>query len=234
MHDGAPDHNILLPALDIIYDFAAEWYRPISDIACRKGCATCCTDQVTVTELEAARIVTSLLQSSLDLSGTTPPPATARLTTNEFAQACLLCIDEKQNDFPESPGCCPFLSKSKECTIYSDRPLMCRLFISMSPCADGGEATLPEEVFLVQIILQQLTEHLANGLRWGNLTSMLAYCGKTSGGYETNLRYCRKIPGFPLAHKEKISLEHHLRPLFRKLIEAAMLPEEFSLDFPGE
>jgi len=93
---------------------------------------------------------------------------------------------------------------------------------------------LPEEVFLVQITLQQLTEHLAHGLRWGNLTSMLAYCGKTSGGYKTNLRSCRKIPGFPFSPKEKKFLEHHLQPLFRKLSEGAWLPEQFSMDFSGE
>lgn len=229
MHSSSTDLNHLFPALDIIYDFVTRWQSSISGVACGRGCSTCCTDQVTLTELEAYRILTALQNHTDGQPHFSRPCASALITNNEFAHACLNHIDQKQPDFPNNPGPCPFLSSDSECTVYQARPLMCRLFISMSPCADTGEAALPEHIFLTQIILQQLTEHLAEGLRWGNLSIMLLSCKTLPSDSFQDLRRCRKIPGFPFSMEEKRQIERQLQPLFQELCGGGWLSEGFNL-----
>lgn len=77
-------------AADIIFE------RRRADIACRKGCASCCVEGLTVLSVEAAAIALHLEETGL--SGMPSPP----------------------------PGGCAFLDAEGACTIYEARPVLCR------------------------------------------------------------------------------------------------------------
>ena len=223
----------LFSALEIIDQFVAQWQDSFIDqLACQRRCSVCCTDRVTVTEAEAARILAFSQPEALSqqhLRKQIPSP----VTTNEFAYACLHGVDLEAADFSELPSACPFLTNAMECTVYQVRPLMCRLFISTVPCKEGGEAIIQEGIFLTQIVLQQLTEHISQGTKWGNLITMLRYCSSPDASGFEDLRVCREIPGFPLSPQEKKELAPRLQPLFDRLKSRAWLEEGFSLDFAG-
>lgn len=230
MQPFCPDPRSLFTVLDIIDGFVAKWQRSLGGLACRKGCSICCTAQLTVTEAEAARILPMVSPDALPkafLENHVPSP----WTTNEFAYSCLHGIGQEPDEFPEKPGECPFLSEAKECTVYPVRPLMCRLFISTAPCEGKGEATVPELAFFMQIVLQQLAEHLSRRTRWGNLATMLRYCSQTWADSQQDLRLCQEIPCFPLSPEEKKRLSPQLNPLFDQLKKGGWLPENFNLDF---
>lgn len=227
-----PDIQSLFQAQDIIYGYVDQWQRSLTELACRKGCSICCTDRVTVTQAEAARILMhfpSEERPSAFMETGLPSPC----TTNEFALICMLGKEEAPADFPENPGACPYLSEKKECTVYPVRPLMCRLYISRVPCLVKGEATIPDRIFLMQIILQQLMEHLSRGTRWGNLITMLRFCRHVEANALEDLRICKAIPAFPITTEEKGWLAPQLNPLFDSLKRGGWLPETFSLNFGG-
>lgn len=227
------NHDVrnLFPALEIIDDFVAQWQRSFSNLACRKGCSICCTDRVTVTEAEAARILERYPSEELSLTAGQKQFPTL-CTTNEFAISCLHGTDQLPDDFPETLGRCPFLSAAKECSVYPVRPLMCRLFIATVPCEEKGEATISELAFLTQIILQQLAEHLSRGTKWGNLAAMLRYSSNKLGSEaQEGLRNCLPIPFFPFASEDKRKLAPQLTPLFDRLKTGGWLPDNFNLDF---
>ncbi len=223
----------LFPALEILDQFVAEWQQAFADnLSCQRGCSVCCTDRVTVTEAEAARILIRISPDAPplgDLHGHVPSPS----TTNEFAFACLRGIGREPEEIPEPTGACPFLSEAKECTVYSVRPLMCRLFFSTVPCLIIGEATVQELHFLTQIILQQLAEHISKGTRWGPLATMLKYRIQAGINAGEDLRICREIPGFPLTLEDKKKLAPRLAPLLDRLKAGGWLPNDFSLNFDG-
>ncbi|MFZ9886398.1 MAG: YkgJ family cysteine cluster protein [Myxococcota bacterium] len=70
--------------------------RRRADIACRKGCASCCVDGLTVLSVEAAAIAMHLEETGF---ANAPAP---------------------------SPGGCAFLDAAGACTIYEARPVLCR------------------------------------------------------------------------------------------------------------
>lgn len=104
-----------------IYDeFKKEAAAYKADVACRKGCAFCCTDagSIHITTLEG-RIIRD---------------AMARLPRQRrVALQKALARDMKRRGAGQSSSC-PFLMKNRACSIYAVRPFVCRRVYSTRTC----------------------------------------------------------------------------------------------------
>lgn len=160
-------------------------------MVCRKGCAACCTSNVTLTSLETRFIVQSLdsgrlAQMKQRLEKKIPPKRyIPKMTTNQFASFCLSGqeIPEEEND-PDW-GKCPLL-EDERCTIYPSRPFGCRNMMSDVYCKDTGFAQVPPLVLTITNIFLQYIEHLDFQGFSGNLSDMLPLYLKSSGDFEKN------------------------------------------------
>ncbi|MDO8948038.1 MAG: hypothetical protein Q7U88_12910 [Desulfocapsaceae bacterium] len=159
-----------------IYEAFAEW-SPGLTFACKKNCAVCCTQNVTVTAIEGEVIHRLIRENGRELwlaeglqkKGTTCRP---RMTTNDFAGACLQGEDVQPEQYGNmSP--CPFLEDGC-CLIYEARPFSCRCFASEQTCVAGMSALLPEYYLSASTAVMQIIEHLGQGEYWGNMLDVLA------------------------------------------------------------
>ncbi|MHB8809566.1 MAG: hypothetical protein ACYC9M_06080, partial [Desulfobulbaceae bacterium] len=162
----------ILPAIYVLYE---KWAGAFT-FACREGCATCCTQSVTMTTLEGELILEYLSRQRPDLlplldtlPGAAPAP---RTTTNQFAAACL-----RGEDIAEEAGCwdlspCIFL-RERRCVIYPVRSFMCRSFGSRVRCEEGSEAEVEPLFLSLNTVIMQCIEHLDQGRPWGNLNTIL-------------------------------------------------------------
>lgn len=158
-----------------IYRIFEEWSQHLS-VACKRGCASCCTHNVTMTALEGEEILRYLLAENkaewgADIIGCAPQPPPVQMTTNQFAKACM----ENQDFEPEMESAtnpCPFLADSI-CTIYPVRPFSCRLFVSTSTCKSGEAAIIPDYYFEAASATSQVLEHLGQKEYWGNMFDVL-------------------------------------------------------------
>jgi len=208
--------------LKSIYQSFDSWAADIK-IACHRGCATCCTQDVTMTEIEGSYIVDDISTSGrLDwladkvMKQELPlhPPL---YTTNEFAQACLdgKDIDPGMGIFDRS---CPFL-ENNNCTIYETRPFSCRSFVSQQVCQPGSSAVIPQYYLSAATAVSQLIEHLAQHQYWGNMLHLLyAIIQKRGYGQDKNkqdackhndlyhhyLLRAKPLPGFLLSDDERV------------------------------
>lgn len=158
-----------------IYDSFQKWAEN-KDVACHKGCATCCTQNVTVTATEAELIHKYFLaQNKQDylakILATAREYVPLNMTTNDFAEACL----NGKEVSPESDGSlapCLFL-ENNICQIYEVRPFACRAFCSSSPCKEQGAAIITEAHTASLTAVYQIVEHLGQREYWGNLYDVL-------------------------------------------------------------
>ncbi len=218
-----------IAALVRIYDLFDRWAARQGS-ACRKGCAVCCTQGVTVTQTEGERILV-YLDNTRETSGLSallsiePLPPTPACTTNEFARACLngQDIDPGTSHFT---GSCPFLQNNL-CTIYPVRPFSCRCFISTTSCRPGWEATLPPAYLCASTAVAQLLEHLDQGRYWGNLLPMLHHLSSAGvaqfNAAEPLLRIARPLPGFLLSDEDYRHVEPLLSTIFTGTIDGISL-----------
>ncbi len=206
--------------LQTIYNAFNEWSGRFS-FACHKGCATCCTQSVTMTTLEGQGIRAYLAAQGriAELAGPAFLPSLAersiRLTTNGFVAAHLRGEGvEEPAEWDLRP--CPFLADNA-CTIYAVRPFGCRLFASLTLCAESGAADMPPGYLTASTILLQYIEHLNQNGRWGTLVEILgglAGEGRADGfGVPT-----APIPGFLMAPEERDVIEPLIDDLFQQEI----------------
>lgn len=206
--------------LQTIYNAFAEWSARFP-FACQKGCAACCTRSVTMTSLEGQGIMAHLVRAGRESELAAPDfqPTTngaARLTTNGFVAAHL------RDEAVEEPASwdmrpCPFLDH-ESCTIYPVRPFGCRLFASLTPCAQTGAADMPPGYLAASTIMLQHIEHLDREGRWGTLVEVLtglAGEGRTEGFGEPTA----PVPGFLIAPDERDAVEPLLHVLFHREID---------------
>lgn len=161
--------------LNIIYTEFAQWSSN-EDFCCSKGCAICCTQNVTITALEGVQIIEfcrdnnreSWLANKLSYQKQVPPP---KQTTNEYI-ATFLEDEEVEQDSTDSTTRCPFLENDL-CTIYPVRPLSCRCFVSKQQCTQHGSAQLPNHYLSGSMAVMQIVEHLGQFEYWGNMTDVL-------------------------------------------------------------
>ncbi len=163
--------------LQNIYEIFAEWSAGFS-FACTKNCAACCTQNVTMTAVEGELIHRLIRENGreewfagkLQAKGESERP---RMTTNDFAGACLGKGEDVESEQYGNMSPCPFLETGC-CQIYEVRPFSCRCFASEQRCFSGTSALLPEYYLSASTAVMQIIEHLGQGEYWGNMLDVLS------------------------------------------------------------
>ncbi|MBT8343026.1 MAG: hypothetical protein HKP58_10935 [Desulfatitalea sp.] len=179
--DRFPHPNIAprMTLLQQIYTLHENFCRPF-EAACRKGCCLCCTTNVTLTELEARRILRhwqcNRIEAPLAVldAACRQPRFRPQSTINQLALQCLRNESVPDDAADPAAGPCPLLS-GNSCSVYAVRPLACRAMCSRSDCASSGAADMPEAVLAANNMVAQYIEALDNGRPFGNLIDMLQH-----------------------------------------------------------
>lgn len=151
-----------------------------SESACRQGCSTCCTRNVTLTSLEGSYLLENLderlKQSTLRriLEHLDRPRLSPLLTVNAMAQRCVNGEDLPEEAFDPAWTPCPLLDEGS-CTVYPFRPLACRAMVSKSVCGTSGEADMDDALFTLNNVFMQVLEHMDQGGTYTNMMDMLHY-----------------------------------------------------------
>ncbi len=170
--------DIALEALDEIYVLYDDFTKGI-EVACRKGCCTCCTQDVTMTTLEGRKILRYLDNGSVKLllkdAAFVADPSRFKpvLTTNGFAACCMRGEDPPEEETGGAGAICRFLRDS-QCMIYKARPFGCRCFVSTVPCSPNAYALVDPFLLTINTLFLQCIEHLDQGGLFGNMHDVLA------------------------------------------------------------
>lgn len=205
-----------------VYSVYSDWVQRLP-LACRKGCAACCTGSVTISSLEGENILEFIKNRGRDqwlsakLAQASPGNNRTLLTANQFAEACL----RQQEIVAESFGCwdftpCIFL-EDDICAIYEVRPFGCRSFGSLVQCRKDTAAEMAPIHLTVNTVFTQIVEHISSdGGHWGIMTDILHSLVKSQNlVHSSHTPNARPIPGLLLESHE--AQEVHL--LVRKLGE---------------
>lgn len=162
--------------LSIIYQAFEEWSAD-NNWACRKGCATCCSQNVTITALEGEQILDYALKENMgqwlaEKLSRKSKVQRPEQTINTFARKCLEGKEVENDVSPSSTAPCPFLEKNV-CMIYPVRPFSCRCFLSLHTCSPEKPAMVSEEHLAASTAVNQLLEHLGQREYWGNMLDVL-------------------------------------------------------------
>jgi Fe-S-cluster containining protein len=164
----------LLDQIDGLYDA----YAATLDLACQKGCDSCCTRNVTLTTLEAYRLLERLAPAQRDplLARVTAHAGRKRfrpaVTTNQLAELCLAGEDPPVEDADPGWGPCPLLTDAV-CPVYPLRPFGCRSFVSLRGCPQIGCAEQTPLMVTVNTVFLQVIEHLDQTGCSGNFSDLL-------------------------------------------------------------
>ena len=165
--------------LQEIYRRYDEFIAPY-DLACRKGCAPCCTCNVTLTTLEGLLILRQLDQFGPPgwivrlLAAQSKPRYQPGTTINQLAELCARDESVPEEFADPQDGPC-FLLSDATCPLYAVRPLGCRAMVSKSDCKADGSADMPEFVLTVNNLFSQYIESIdVQGLS-GNLVDVLLF-----------------------------------------------------------
>ena len=200
------------------YCVYSDWVRRFP-LACRKGCAACCTQSVTMTSLEGEIILDFIKVQGrekwlrAELAESIPGKSRPLITTNQFAEACLNQLDVDSNAF----GCwdftpCIFLEENI-CSIYEVRPFGCRSFGSIVRCTEDRTAEMAPIHLTVNTVLGQIIEHLNsdNGY-WAGMMDIL-YSLVHNDLVKVHLTQARSVPGFLLEPQEVREVHVFLKKL---------------------
>ena len=118
---------------------AASWHRAFNDsqkenildkmdnISCKKGCHSCCSMPVIISEDEA-KLLKLLVENG-------------KVQTNMFKLEFQARHIDTLMELPIADRLCVFL-KDGECAIYDNRPLSCRNYLVTSPKEDCDNANI--------------------------------------------------------------------------------------------
>lgn len=168
-----------LKALDRIYEIYDAFAADL-DVACRKRCARCCTRNVTLTTVEAYKILNSLASTEKAQLVQWIKQESHRkrfqpqVTINRIAELCLQDQPLPQEASDENWGACPVLD-DKTCPLYPHRPFGCRCFVSKVDCRRTGCADVDDYTLTVNNIFLQFIEHLDAGGHTGNFSDVLMW-----------------------------------------------------------
>lgn len=99
---------------------------------CRKGCAACCHNVVTVSLIEAVVMVSS----AEGRAAVGASVGRIRAQANRFLRKD---PGTKLKPWRDGGNPCPFLSSADECAVYADRPFNCRTHLAAKPCQPGQD-----------------------------------------------------------------------------------------------
>ena len=172
------DINAKLKILDEIYAIYDRYHTSLS-LSCTRGCATCCTRNVTLTTLEGHNILNSLSKNQEEkilkavFQNRRGKRFLPEITLNGMAQCLIEGKEIPSEDYPLKDNC-PLLDHDL-CTIYPVRPFGCRCFISKRNCAETGAADVDPFVVTVNNVFIQFIEHVDADGYTGNLTDTLLF-----------------------------------------------------------
>ena len=169
--------NSRLHTLAIIYSIHAQELKA-DTLACAKGCATCCTRNVTLTSLEGHRLHQWILENRPELMArvkeeSQKPRQIPTYTMNGLTEICMRGEEVPEEESDPAWGACPLLSEDGVCQVYEARPFACRSMVSKTRCQGGGFAEMDEFTLTVNNVLLQYIEHTDDKGLTGNLTDML-------------------------------------------------------------
>jgi Fe-S-cluster containining protein len=194
--------------LHAIYNVYSRWVERFP-LACRKGCAACCTVSVTMTSLEGEDILDFVKRKGRGkwlqekLAGAKPGKSKAAITVNQFAEACLKHQEVDSGtlgswDFTP----CVFL-EDNGCSIYEVRPFGCRSFVSFVQCATDRAAEIAPIHLTVSTVFTQIIEHVSSdGGYWSTMADILHSLTGCETRGEIHLVPARPVPGFLLENQE--------------------------------
>jgi Putative zinc- or iron-chelating domain len=213
----------LLEHLYALYDAFAGDLHP----ACRKGCAACCTRNVTLTSLEGRVIHRHLgtmghphWQTALR-DAASQPHFQPRVTLNQLAELCA-----RDQVIPEEvidPHCgpCPLLIDNT-CCIYAARPFGCRAMVSTRVCTANGEARMPDFVLTVNNVFLQYIEAIDHEGFSGNLIDVVLHLTSDCSGF-VDIRHLgrhaqhllpnRGIPVLMIPPEHRQHMQRHLQDI---------------------
>ncbi len=229
--------KILKTVLTIFADWSAD-----KKTACQKGCAVCCSQNVTITALEGEIILRYILETDMEqwfaeklLADKTHQRP--KMSTNDFARACLQERDVNVEEVA-SHDPCPFLEKNI-CLIYPARPFSCRLMISETKCTTDKPALVPEYYLSGSTAVTQIIEHLGQKEYWGNMLDVLpALCDISE--FNRIARYlnntvimqarmrtltAKPLPGFLFTAEEEKTVSPLLQTIFDTEIEGKRIED---------
>lgn len=157
---------------------AFELWAADQKTACGRGCAACCSQNVTITALEGEQILGYVIAENLlpwfatCLEAAGDPPPRPGQTTNAYARAIIAGQASDSAEEQQSAGPCPFL-EDQACRLYPVRPFACRSFISQTPCSAAHPALISEGYAAGTIATSQIIEHLGQRQSWGNMLHVL-------------------------------------------------------------
>ena len=167
-----------LKRLDAIYRLFDDTVERLP-AACQKGCAHCCTRNVTLTTLEAYRMVDRLdgegLQQLYRRLGRAVDRDRFRplITVNHLAEMVMTDAEPPGEACDPAWTPCPLLVDDL-CPIYDLRPFACRCMTSTVVCRAGGHAAMEDYRITVNTVFQQVIEHLDVPGATGNLIDVLS------------------------------------------------------------
>lgn len=223
-----------------IYEEFSSWI--VEDLACKKGCATCCTQNVLITAVEGETIHRFIrdqgkrewFASKLQKKATTQRP---KITTNGFAASCFKGEDVEPDSYGNSAPC-PLLENNC-CTIYEVRPFSCRCFASTAVCSPGVPAVIAESYLSAATAVMQIIEHLGQGEYLGNMFDvLLALCDLPENKHYLGLLPASlpdqgralvvkglPLPGFLLLEEEMKKVEPLLNAIFKHTIDGKSIED---------
>jgi len=171
-----------LEAIYALFDEQVQLYYKEHDheqkMVCKKGCAQCCTCNVTLTRLESLFMIQLLSDTQKQAMlrkieiGFSKKRYIPKMTFNQFARLCMegKTIPDEVND--PSWGQCSLLD-AQVCSCYEQRPFGCRALLSSADCKTQGYADLPPYLLTLNNLFLQYIEHLDQDGFSGNLSDML-------------------------------------------------------------
>ena len=214
--NGGPKKQLL----HAVYDVYSSWVERFA-LACKKGCAACCTQSVTMTSMEGEMIFDFVKREGRGkwllekLTPTCPGKSKAAMSMNHFARACLnhqeVCGDNVGIwDFTP----CIFLVE-KTCSIYEVRPFGCRSFGSFVKCGSGRAAEMAPIHLTVNTVFTQIIEHISSdGGYWSTMNDILySLADSNNPDGKIYLLSAQPVPGFLLEPHEKQTVKILLKQL---------------------
>lgn len=211
---------------------------------CAKGCAKCCTTNVTLTHLEATRILDHILKNNLcdwferNILSVEHCVTKPDKTTNEYIASCLTRNASAQS-VPANSAPCPFL-QNDICSIYPVRPFVCLFFASEESCQKKGSALVPDHYLTGATVVMQLIEHLNQFKPWGNMLDMLTALSQLPPYAERfhpqdHAESCHKrllsaqpIPGFLIPEEDQSEVSPLLESILHQKIGVKTIEQIFN------